>query len=89
MNEILTEPERVWMSLWLSPIRERIYHIQKEKTVNNCAYIEVCFAEISEYTPYPENDPSFLESWAFKIDEEFVGMEIGKRYSPQELNLWQ
>ena len=84
---ILTEKEHDWLKNLIAPIRKRVRHIAKKPTTGGCDFLEICFDEIPEFSPNPDKDPGFLETWAFKRGTAFSGMQPGFLYDPEDLEL--
>ena len=82
-KEILTEAEHEFLQTVLAPIRERILSITKRKS-GPCGYLEIDFMEIPEFG---EATHGRLESWAFKIVEDLVGMRLNYHSTPEELGI--
>lgn len=75
-KEILNEKEKEYISAVIRPFRDKVEHISISGTINNKLYMKIFVANYDSVTL-----PNFEKGTMYK------GMEIGKKYTLEELGL--
>ncbi len=79
-GEVLSKEEKDYLSAVIKPFRNRIIYIRKDRLVRN-EFIEICLRHYSKNLSTTYTLPDFERDTMYK------GMEIGKKYTVDELGI--